>query len=310
MTRAACALALLLAAAPARAQDAASSADDVQAWVAEAVREYDAGNYLEAHALFLRVHEARPTARSQRALGKTSFELHRYRESVRWLEASLADERSPLTPEMRAEAEELLARARGFLGRYSIRASVASAAIDVDGQPLEGETIDLEVGEHEIVARAEGHHPTTRRVTVRGGEVEVVELALVSSVAAADPGGIFREFGWASIATGGALLVAGVIATAIWADAVSTLNLNLERGACFADPASESVIESPPGVCTNLQNRYRLALPFVWVGYLGGAAFLAAGLGLVLGAPSRADATTALRCGPFAEAGIACGARF
>lgn len=306
-------VALLLACAlPMRAE--AQEPDATQQLLAEAVREHERGNYAEAYALFLRVHEARPTARTQRALGKAAFELARYREALEWLEGSLVDRRTPLTDEMRAEVEALIARTRAFLGRFVVRASVSGASILVDGEPLEGEAIVLQVGDHELVASAEGHHRLTRRLTVHGGEEETIELVLVrvGALAAGDPGEIHRGLGWASLALGGGLAAGGAIATAVWADSVGALNRDIDDGLCWIDPESESVVGGTPdgeAACRDREDRYRLALPFVWIGFAGGAAFLATGLGLILGAPSG-EASTALSCGPFADAGLICGGRF
>ena len=47
----------------------------------------------------------------------------------------------------------------------------------------------------------------------------------------------------------------------------------------------------------------------MWIGFAGGAALVALGLGLVLGAPGPENAT-ALSCAPFAELGLACGGQF
>lgn len=306
------ALALALPAAIASAQD-----DDVHALLAAAVGEYDAHNYEEAYALFAHVHELQPTARSERALGKTAFELRRYRECIRWLEASLADERSPLTDDMRAEVTGLLARARAFVGHFTIHASVDGASVDVDGAPATGQTVDLDLGDHEIVARAEGYDAITRRVSVQGGENETIELALVrhasdggggGAAPQPDPGGTYRDVGWASLITGLAFAAGGAVATGIWASAVGTLNANIDAGSCTVDAATDNVLPGNAPTCFDLQNRYRLSLPFVVVGYAAGGALIATGLGLILGAPSAPTERQAgdLRCTSFADVGVRC----
>lgn len=293
----------------------AQEPDATQELLAEAVREHERGRYAEAYALFLRVHEARPSARTQRALGKAAFELARYREALEWLEGSLVDERSPLTDEMRAEVRALIVRARAFLGRFVVRSSVADASVLVDGVPLEGDAIVLQVGDHEIVASAEGYHRLTRRLTVRGGEDETIELTLVSARAAldaGDPGEAHRVAGWTSLVAGAGLAAGGAIATAIWADSVGALNRNIELDLCWIDPSSESVAGGTAegeAACRAQERRYRLALPFAWIGFAGGAALLATGVALILGAPSG-EASAALSCGPFADAGLICAGRF
>lgn len=311
-------LLLVLALAPARA---AAQRDDVAQLLAGAVTEYDGGNYAEAYALFLRVHQLQPTARTARALGKTSFELRRYREAVEWLEASLADQRSPLTAEMRTELEALLARARASVGRFTIHANVHGATVEVDGAPAASAVMQFDIGDHEIVARAEGYEPQTRRLTVHGGEDETVELVLVraraagqgggATIAREDPGAVLRQIGWVSLISGVALGIGGAVAHGIWADTVSRLNANLDSGACTADPTTESVLAGSPAECFDQQSRYRLALPFIFVGYIGGGALIATGLGLILGAPRASiERAAALSCDPFADLGVSCQLRF
>lgn len=308
------AAALLLALAlPVRA--GAQQPDPTQELLAEAVREHERGRYAEAYALFLRVHEARPSARTQRALGKAAFELARYREALEWLEGSLRDERSPLTDEMRAEVRALIVRTRAFLGSFVVRSSVPGASVLVDGAPLEGDVIVLQVGDHEIVASAEGYHRLARRLTVRGGEDDTIELTLLSvraALAAGDPGEVHRALGWTTLALGVAFVAGGAVATAVWADSVGALNRDIDLDLCWIDPVSESVAGGTTegeAACRAQEERYRLALPFVWIGYAGGAALLAAGVGLILGAPSG-EASAALSCGPFADAGLICAGRF
>lgn len=276
---------------------------EVQSVLVEAVREYDAGNYEEAYALFLRVHGLRPTARTERALGKTAFGLRRYVEAVRWLSASLEDARQPLTDEMRTEVEGFLLRARSFLGHFTLRVSPATAAVEIDGVPHTEATVDLEIGDHEVIVRAADHETITRRLAVRGGEDDVVEVTLLAAqsaqtivVTAADPGGTQRDLGWASIITGGVLVAGGAVATILWSDAVASLNANIDRGSCAAD-ASENVVAGP-AICYEQQNRYRLALPLQWVGYAAGATLLGVGIALVASAPTADGDDHALSCTP------------
>jgi hypothetical protein len=65
-----CALAVGLgcAALPARAQQQAASERDYDAVVLDATREFDAGRFEEARALFVRANELRPSARTLRGL--------------------------------------------------------------------------------------------------------------------------------------------------------------------------------------------------------------------------------------------------
>jgi tetratricopeptide (TPR) repeat protein len=314
------ALASLVVPTASEAQDAPSpgaDAAEVPQLLAEAVQEYDGGNYQEAYALFLRVHGIRPSARTQRVLGKAAFELRRYRESLAWLEGALTDQRNPLTDEMRAEVEELRTRARAFIGRVTVHSNVPGATVDADGRPIDGAAADLDLGEHELVIRAEGYDSLTRRVSVRGGEDQTIEVTLVRSRAGTtivmpeDPGAQYRNLGWASILLGGGLAAGGVVATIVWTDTVSTLNANIDTGACTAD-VNETIIAGS-ALCYDQEKRYKLALPLAIAGYAAGAAFLGLGFGLLFGAPSASSgehARNGISCGPFADGGVLCRGEF
>lgn len=166
-------------AAPALAQSApAGLSEETQAVLRDALAEYDRGNYAEAYSLFTRVHETNPTARTERALGNTAFELRRYVEAITWLEIALMDERNPLTEEMRTAAETVLARARAFVGRFTVSANIEGATVEVDGEPLTTHTFLLDVGDHAIVVSAVGHLTLTRRIVVHGGEAEDLTFVL------------------------------------------------------------------------------------------------------------------------------------
>jgi hypothetical protein len=317
------------AASRAQAETVTPVADEYQATVENALREFEAHNYEEAYALFTRAHELRPSARTERALGKACFELRRYIEATRWLEAALEDERSPLTEDMRTETLGILARARSFVGTIVVHTPVAGAEVLVDTVPVEGDpagdpgvVVRLDLGVHEVVVRAPGYLPETRRVEVHGDDTQTLSLELAEDTAGiirveVDPGAIYRDVGTASLIAGGAFVVIGIVATSIWADTVNTLNANVAAGSCNADvdPVTESLIPIPGRgpvfpTCSDQESRYRLALPFIYVGFIGAGAFLAAGLGLILGAPGptteTAEDVSLVSCGPFADLGVSC----
>jgi hypothetical protein len=169
--------------------------------------------------------------------------------------------------------------------------------------------------------RAPGHLPETRRVEVHGDDTQTLSLDLAVDTGGiirveVDPGAAYRDVGTASLIAGGVFAVVGIAATAIWADTVNTLNANLAAGSCNADPVTESLIPLPgqdavSPVCADQEARYRLALPFIYVGFIGAGAFLATGLGLILGAPGpTTDDVALVSCGPFAEIGISCTGTF
>ena len=167
---------------PASASD---PAPEVQAQyrdvVARAVAEYDAGRWAEARSLFLRAHELWPSARTLRTLGMASFELRAYAQALEDLQAALDDTRRPLPEEHRAQVVAVIDRTRAFVGRYRVQVSPPAAELWVDGAPRalgpEGVLL-LEVGGHELRARAPGHAELTRRLDVRGREDEAIALEL------------------------------------------------------------------------------------------------------------------------------------
>lgn len=178
---------------PAAASPSADPSAEAQAEyrdvVARAVAEFEAGRWEEARALFLRGHELWPSARTHRTLGMTSFELRTYALALQELQAALDDARRPLDDTQRLEVEALIERTRAFVGRYRVSVTPADAELLVDGRPTElgDEQLVLEVGDHELIARAPGHGELRRKLRVQGREDEEIALSLVPEPAATVP---------------------------------------------------------------------------------------------------------------------------
>lgn len=147
--------------------------------VHEAVREYDAGNYVEARTLFERAHAIKASARTLRGLGICSYELKHYVEAADELKAALLDTRNPLTGTQRADVENTLAKAGRFIGKIAFDRAPDDAAIQVDGRPIEAPEVTLEVGDHVVVASAPGYHEQEQTVTVEGTRTVTVPLHLL-----------------------------------------------------------------------------------------------------------------------------------
>jgi len=151
------------------------------ALIGEAIGEYDAARFEEARALFTRAHELAPNARTARGLGMVAFELRDYAECVKWIEQALDSKVKPLEGSLRLETEGLLARARGFVGRFTLRWQTPDGQLSVDGVPVQlrpGQTLDLDMGDHRLELRAPGYASEQRRLRVNGGEARTLELAL------------------------------------------------------------------------------------------------------------------------------------
>jgi tetratricopeptide (TPR) repeat protein len=221
---------------PGEEHDAEAQAEYAQV-VGEAIAEFDAGRWAEARALFLRAHELRPSARTFRTLGMTSFELREYPRAVTELEQALADTRRPLGEEQKSHVQSLLSRAKLFVGRYRLQMVPADASLWVDGAPYkpgEREFLQLGVGNHEIVARAPGHQELRRPLKVQGGEEADLTLTLRATAppvvvpaqserapAAATqpvdeaPTSAFKKLRWTWVAAGAGVALGGA-STALW----------------------------------------------------------------------------------------------
>jgi hypothetical protein len=180
---------VLACALPTFAQSSEANTQDYAHVIAEALREFDAGHFEEARALFLRANELQPSARTMRALGFAEFELRHYVAADRWLRSAMADKRNPLTPEQRSDVDATLARIRTFVGRYRLDCDPASASFTLDGQPLTLEpdrVLLLEMGEHVLTASAPGRAQASEQIDVRGGEDTTLHIALAPASASAE----------------------------------------------------------------------------------------------------------------------------
>jgi hypothetical protein len=147
----------------------------------DAVLEFRAGHWEEARALFGRAHEIEPSARTLRGLGMTAFELRMYVQSIRELDAALRDPRKPLDATMRAAADALISKARGFTAHLTITPSPANAALIIDGRQAQREadgSFLLDAGSHVVSATAEGYKPASLRFSVEGGRGQALQITL------------------------------------------------------------------------------------------------------------------------------------
>lgn len=155
----------------------------------DAIREYNAGKYPEARALFQRAHELDPNARTLRGLGLVEYKLNHPAAAVRLLTAAVSDARRALTPEIKRESERLLEELRGYVGSYHIAIAPAGATLTVDGSPTDAseQPLLLDVGEHLLSIHSPGYQPQERRLNVKGGEAEDLHIDLLPESPASAP---------------------------------------------------------------------------------------------------------------------------
>ena len=159
-----------------------ASPEGYEAAIDIAFQEYKLGNYAEARSRFLDAHRIYPNARTLRALGIVAYELRNYVSSILYLEQALSSSERPLTPRLRAETEQLLKKAQGYVARYTVSLRPRDAAILIDGseaEPDEDGALVLEVGDHVLEAVAPGHRSLKRVLRVVGGADESISMMLV-----------------------------------------------------------------------------------------------------------------------------------
>jgi hypothetical protein len=169
----------LLALYGAETAHAQASGDGYKQVIKSAVVEFDAGNWAEARGLFEQAHSLRPSARTLRGMGMTSFEMKEYVRAEKELNASLVDLRSPLAEAQRHEVLALLLRLERYIGKLIVHTRPADArpTITLDGSKVENET-KVDLGRHELSVQAPGYRPVNRTVSIDGGKTQLLELTL------------------------------------------------------------------------------------------------------------------------------------
>lgn len=146
-----------------------------------AIHEHELSHYQEARELLLKAHALFPNARTLRGLGKVEYELRNYGQAVNYLEGALASAVRPLDPRLRMEVEELLGRARAYVGEVHVAVEPSSASVIVDGVTVASgpqASFSLVVGDHLIEFHAAGHFPERRAVHIKGGEETNIQVVL------------------------------------------------------------------------------------------------------------------------------------
>lgn len=286
---------------------------------AEGSRHWAEGRFSEALEQFSQAHEVFPNARSHRALGLVHFELRSFVEAVTHLRRALRDDRRPLSARLRVDPERVLQEASPHVGQYQI-ITESHAFLEVDGNPLNlVRLIALPPGEHSIRVSASGFDSEVRQLQVEGGEQQTLEIPLTPIVRERDqdpdpelvesPTPITRSVGVGVLVAGGLLTVSGVIAHVLFGNAKDAYDRSVDMNGCLPleggnVPDAEMRVE-----CLDFEDRWTRSKPWIFVGYGAGAAAIVTGIILVTRDGGESD-ESALRCGPYAEVGVTCSARF
>lgn len=168
---------------------ASAQQDEFRAVIQQALAKVNAGDWEEARRLFLEAHRIRPSAEALRMAAVTSYELGEYTVTIGHAEEALAVEVHGLNEERRADAEELIARARRFTTELTLsvvpEAASANARVLVDGRSVEvGESVLVDHGDHVIEVAAAGYTAHEETLTLRERErdypIRLVPLAGLS----------------------------------------------------------------------------------------------------------------------------------
>jgi hypothetical protein len=169
----------LLCASAARAEDPVPEA--YSRAIAEAVAEYETGNFSEARVLFEEAHGIYANARTLRGLGITAIELRMYVEAEASLRASLESTIRPLSTEQRAEVERLIARARRNIATVKLTLTPADAELQIGEARVsltESGELLLNPGDYLLVASAPGHAPQKHVLHAVGGQTRNILVSL------------------------------------------------------------------------------------------------------------------------------------
>lgn len=149
--------------------------------ILSALSAFKAGEWVRARGLFERAHALHPTARTLRTIGMSAFNQGDLVGAVKALEASLNDDRKPLTVEQQEHVRQLIHRADGRLGRLRLLVQPQGADIQVDGKAPDfvgGDQLVLEPGRHEISIQAPGFRTAVQHVRVSARDRATLEVQL------------------------------------------------------------------------------------------------------------------------------------
>jgi hypothetical protein len=131
---------------------------------------------------FQAAYDASPHFMVRYNIGMTLYRLHRYVEAESELTAYLAEGGDEVPKKRKKKVKSLLVDLMSYIGSLSLSCNVKGASVHVDGEfaatlPM-AQPLRLDVGEHSLEVKAEGHASHGEKVSVPGGkQVElVVEL--------------------------------------------------------------------------------------------------------------------------------------
>jgi hypothetical protein len=200
------------------------------------------------------------------------------------LEQALKQGEEPLGTEQFNEAKKQLQEVEGHLGRLRVSCQTQGAEVTLDGATLftapgsyEGWT---KAKPHEITAKGAGYLSEAKRVMVAAGQLQDLELKLVTLSEAADTGRRWAVWKpWTVIVAGAAVAAGGGVVHAL-----SSQNFNTYDDKFRALPCANTGGCQPSEIGSDLNSRLALARREQQIaigGYIAGGALIGAGIVLL-----------------------------
>jgi len=176
-----------LLAAPLHAQPADTNAESAAAEARRhfrlGIRLYQDTNYPGALAEFQAAYAAKPSPSSLQNVALCQKALFRYREAATTLEQLLAKHAAELSEGERKAVSDAITELNGLVGSIVVTVEPSDAKVTIDGKAVTATElhagVDVNVGEHEIVADEPGYARLVRVVSVAAGtKMLPVELKL------------------------------------------------------------------------------------------------------------------------------------
>jgi hypothetical protein len=216
----------------ASAQTGREDTSEYREAIALALQEFELGNYPEARAAFERAHQIYPNARTLRGMGLSAFEARDYVEAIELMSAATQNPEQPLTDEQKAEARNVIERAKGYVSKVEVQLSPQNAELAVDGRPvrLEGGELVLNPGDYQIQAQAEGRRAVTLSISAEAGRSTTITISLPPE----EQAGARARSPWPYVVggAGAALLITSAITGAMTSSAEEDLRVSCETGVC------------------------------------------------------------------------------
>jgi hypothetical protein len=325
----ACAVALQVAARPARAV----SASEVEGLVRQGIDLRHAGQDGRALPFFRKAYDAERTPRTAGQLGLCELALGYWVDAEDHLGEAISSTGNPWVEKNRATLATSLASARANVGSLSVLGGPSGAKVFLDNREVGALPLDrplrVNKGPHDIEVRAPGPVTRSKTMVVQGADEQTVTLVLETKplqtaptpAPAAPPvlvtpapapdaphASSTRTLAWAVGGVAAAALVLGVIETVSWSSNVQKFDDHTSpSNPTVKDCGSGDAMYGGPG-CQSIHDDLTRARAFAIVGY-GLAAVGGVGSAILFATsqPAEPKTSAAVTCAPdIVERGLSC----